>query len=58
MKTFTEEDIKFRFITPSVVEKAGWAKEQVLMEYYFTNGQMLLRGNTTKRGKRKKPTIC
>ena len=54
MKTLTEEDIKFRFITPSVVEKAGWAKEQVLMEYYFTNGQMLLRGNTAKRGKRNK----
>jgi type I restriction enzyme, R subunit len=54
MKTFTEEDIKFRFITPSVVEKAGWAKEQVLMEYFFTNGQMLLRGNKAKRGKRSK----
>jgi type I restriction enzyme, R subunit len=54
MKTFTEEDIKFRFITPSIVEKAGWAKEQVLMEYYFTNGQMLLRGKIAKRGKRNK----
>jgi type I restriction enzyme R subunit len=53
MKKLTEEDIKFRYITPAV-EKAGWAKEQVLMEYFFTDGQVLVRGNTIKRGKRKK----
>ena len=53
MKTLTEEDIKYRFISPAV-EKAGWIKGQVLMEYFFTAGQMLLRGNTAKRGKRKK----
>jgi type I restriction enzyme R subunit len=53
MKKLTEEDIKYRFITPAV-EQAGWAKDQVLMEYYFTNGQVLLRGNTVKRGKPKK----
>jgi type I restriction enzyme R subunit len=53
MKTLTEEDIKFRYITPAV-ERAGWTKEQVLMEYFFTNGQILVRGNTVKRGKRKK----
>jgi len=53
MKKLTEEDIKFRYITPAV-EKAGWEKEQVLMEYFFTDGQVLVRGNTIKRGKRKK----
>jgi len=53
MKKLTEEDIKYRFITPSV-EQAGWVKDQVLLEYFFTDGQMLLRGNTIKRGKRKK----
>lgn len=53
MKKLTEEDIKFRFITPAL-EKAGWIKEQILMEYYFTDGQVLVRGNTVKRGRRKK----
>lgn len=53
MKKLTEEDIKHRFITPAV-EQSGWIKEQILMEYFFTNGQVLVRGNTVKRGKRKK----
>lgn len=25
-KSLTEEDIKLRFITPAIVEKAGWQK--------------------------------
>ncbi len=53
MKTLTEEDIKYRYITPAI-EKAGWIKEQILFEYYFTDGQVLIRGNTVKRGKPKK----
>lgn len=53
MKKLTEEDIKNRFITPAI-EQSGWVKEQVLMEYFFTDGQVLVRGNTVKRGKRKK----
>ena len=53
VKKLTEEDIKYRYITPAI-EKAGWKKEQVLMEYFFTDGQVLVRGNTVKRGKRKK----
>ena len=53
MKKLTEEDIKYRYITPAI-EQVGWKKEQVLMEYFFTDGQVLVRGNTVKRGKRKK----
>ena len=53
MKKLTEEDIKYRYIT-TAVERAGWTKEQILMEYFFTDGQVLVRGNTVKRGKRKK----
>lgn len=53
MKKLTEEDIKFRYITPAI-EKAGWDKEQILMEYFFTDGQVIVRGNTVKRGKKKK----
>lgn len=53
MKKLTEEDIKYRFITPAV-EKSGWLKEQVFFEYYFTQGPMVIRGNTARRGKPKK----
>lgn len=53
MGKLTEEDIKNRYISPAI-EKTGWTKEQILMEYYFTNGQVLVRGKTVKRGKRKK----
>ena len=53
MGKLTEEDIKFRFISPAI-EKSGWTKEQVMMEYYFTNGQVLVRGKTVRRGKPKK----
>lgn len=53
MYKLTEEDIKYRYITPAI-EKAGWQKEQVFMEYFFTDGQMIVRGKKAKRGKRKK----
>lgn len=49
----TEEDVKFRYITPAV-EKAGWLKHQIFMEYFFTEGQVLVRGKIVKRGPRKK----
>ena len=47
MKKLTEEDIKYRYITPAI-EESGWKKEQVFMEYFFTDGQVLVRGNTVK----------
>jgi type I restriction enzyme R subunit len=53
MAKLTEEDIKLRYITPAL-QGAGWANSQILMEYFFTDGQVLVRGNTVKRGKRKK----
>jgi type I restriction enzyme R subunit len=53
MRKLTEEDIKYRYISPAI-EQAGWSKEQVLMEYFFTDGQVLVRGNSVKRGIRKK----
>ena len=50
----TEEDIKLQFITPAV-EKAGWDKsKQIKMEYNFTDGRVIVRGNTTARGTRKR----
>ncbi|MEL7569466.1 MAG: DEAD/DEAH box helicase family protein, partial [Eubacteriaceae bacterium] len=53
MAKLTEEDIKNRFITPAI-ESSGWAKEQTFMEYSFTDGQVMVRGNVVKRGPRKK----
>ena len=49
----TEEDTKYRYITPAI-EKAGWTKAQCFMEYYFTDGQILIRGDVVKRAKSKK----
>ena len=49
----TEEDIKLRFITPSIEGK--WDKHsQIRMEYCFTDGRVIVRGNTVARGKKKK----
>ena len=53
MPNLTEEDIKLRCITPAI-ENAGWKKEQIFMEYFFTDGQIIVRGNTVRRGKKKK----
>lgn len=50
----TEEDIKLQFITPAI-ETAGWDKlKQIKMEYNFTDGRVIVRGNITARGKRKR----
>jgi len=53
MKTLTEEDIKHRYITPAI-NNSGWVKTQILMEYAFTKGQVIVRGKKVKRGPRKK----
>ena len=49
----SEEDSKLRFITPAI-EKAGWRKDHIRMEYFFTDGQVLVEMKTTRRGKRNK----
>lgn len=50
----SEEDIKARYITPAITN-AGWdIKKQVRLEYAFTAGRIILRGNITARGKQKR----
>ena len=50
----TEEDIKLQFITPAI-EGAGWDRQrQIRMEYNFTDGRVIVRGNVTARGRRKR----
>ena len=52
MPTLSEEDIKNRHITPAI-EAAGWTKEQMFMEYCFTDGRVSVHGKTANRGKKK-----
>ena len=52
-KTLTEEDIKRLFITKAIT-KAGWADDQIKMEYYFTDGRVIFEGNTHDRQARKR----
>lgn len=48
------EDIKARYITPAITD-AGWdIKKQIRLEYAFTAGRIILRGNITARGKQKR----
>ena len=49
-RNLTEEDIKMRYITPAIIN-AGWDKKQIRLEYSFTAGRIILRGNITARGK-------
>ena len=52
-KKLSEEDIKLQFITPAI-EKAGWTKENISMEYTFTDGQMFVDGRKVRRGQVKR----
>ena len=54
-KKLSEEDVKYRYITVAL-EKAGWRKENISMEY-FTDGQILVEGNVVRRGNKKEWTI-
>lgn len=53
-RDLSEEDIKAQYITPAIVA-AGWdLKKQIRLEYTFTAGRIILRGNVTTRGKQKR----
>ena len=50
-KSLTEEDIKNRYITPSL-QSSGWSSFDMSMEAKvdFTDGQINIRGNKPTRG--------
>lgn len=53
-RDLSEEDIKAQYITPAI-ESAGWDfKKQERLEYPFTVGRIILRGNVTSRGQKKR----
>ena len=50
----TEEDVRAKYIDPSI-RNAGWSEElQIRREVFFTDGKIIIQKNKTKRGKRKK----
>ncbi len=56
-KTFTEADIRTKFITPAIVGVNGtkWnMMTQLREEIYFTKGRVIVRGKTVRRGAAKK----
>ena len=53
LSKLTEEDIKFRLITPAL-EGAGWKKEQIRMEYPITDGRIISAGSEYERASKKK----
>lgn len=54
IQQLSEEDIKLRYITPSIVDK-GWSVDNITMEtkVKLTDGKINLRGNFVSRGKAK-----
>jgi len=52
-KDMSEEDVKYQFITPAI-EKAGWNKTQIKLEYSFTDGRVIVQGESVKRGIKKR----
>lgn len=54
IKDLTEEDIKVKYITPSL-QNATWdIQTQIRCEYYYTAGKISVRENVANRGKGKK----
>ena len=52
-KSLTERDICTKYIVPAL-QSVGWdIQHQVLEQYFFTDGQVSVRGKTVKRGIRK-----
>lgn len=53
-KKLSEEDIKARYITPAITS-SGWdINKHIRLEYTFTAGRIILRGNITSRGRKKR----
>jgi type I restriction enzyme R subunit len=52
-KSLTERDICTKYVVPALTS-AGWdIQSQLLEQYYFTDGQVHVRGKKVNRGKRK-----
>ena len=52
----TEEEIKLNYITPAI-EKAGWDRKLIRMEYPITAGKIVVRGDKAFRLTKKKSRL-
>ena len=53
-KDMTEQDIRTKYITPAIIS-AGWDRDlQIREEVSFTNGKVIVRRKTVKRGEKKR----
>ena len=53
-KDMTEQDIRTKYITPAIIS-AGWDRNlQIREEVSFTNGKVIVRRKTVKRGEKKR----
>lgn len=51
----SEQDVRTKFITPAIVEKAGWDRDRQLREeVYFTDGRIIVQGSRVHRAPGKK----
>jgi type I site-specific restriction endonuclease len=54
-KNLTERDICTKYITPAIVETAGWNRDtQIREELSLTKGKVLVHGKLHSRGKQKR----
>ncbi len=53
-KQLTETDIRTKFITPAIISSNWDLMTQIREEAFFTNGRVIVRGKTVRRGKAKK----
>lgn len=53
-RKLSEEDIKARYITPAITSSGWEIDKHIRLEYTFTAGRIILRGNITARGKKKR----
>jgi type I restriction enzyme, R subunit len=55
-KALTERDICTKFITPAIIETAGWDRDtQLREELSLTKGKIRVKGKLYSRGKQKRP---
>jgi len=54
--SLNEEEIKYRYIVPAI-EKVGWAKSMIRMEYTFTDGRVIFQGSVHTEGSRKRADV-
>lgn len=52
--TLSEEDIKNRYISPAIFDKAGWKRSDSLMEYSYTDGRINVVKDVVQRGDQKR----